>query len=61
MDPDAALAELRERAAEIAGDGLEADLVGMRVRMAELFRALDGWLAGGGFLPAAWTPPGRER
>jgi alkyl hydroperoxide reductase subunit AhpC len=46
MDPNAALQELLA----IAG-AAERD----PDRMAELVEALDGWLRGGGFLPARWS------
>lgn len=54
MDPDAALDELRALLA------LDEPMVGELERMAELMRALDSWLAGGGFLPLGWRRmPGR--
>jgi hypothetical protein len=43
MDPDLALAEIRDALG-----------VGDVDRARESFQALDGWLSGGGFLPADW-------
>jgi predicted Zn-dependent peptidase len=69
MDPDANLKEQRELAAEIVSindkaddDGLmsaseQADVNDAAVRLAELVQALDQWLSGGGFQPAAWCYP----
>ncbi|AER49399.1 hypothetical protein STINGER_85 [Mycobacterium phage Stinger] len=49
MDPDAALAEALDLArGDLAEYGDEVH------RLAEVFLALDSWLQGGGFLPAAW-------
>jgi len=51
MDPDENLAEQRRLAAEF----LEPDSELLDIhRLAELVIALDEWIAGGGFLPAAW-------
>lgn len=48
MDPDKALAELREALQELANDpDAWEDVI-------EKFEALDGWLSKGGFLPKAW-------
>lgn len=58
MDPDAALEQLRELSSDLDGYAV-GDLDGVAYEMAELFRALDGWLASGGFRPRAWTD-GRE-
>lgn len=60
MDPDAALAEMRE--GTIAYLGSEAgtpahDLAAARV--VEASQALDSWLTGGGFPPKAWYPKER--
>lgn len=49
MDPNAALDELRRLLADRDDGKLE--------RIAELFEALDGWIAGGGFLPRDWQRP----
>lgn len=47
MDPNEALAEIREicigNPASIDGD-----------RLAELIQGLDGWITNGGFLPTDW-------
>ena len=54
MDPDANLAELCELARIIIeADEDEVDAADAR-RLAELVEALDGWITGGGFLPARW-------
>lgn len=55
MDPDANLAEQRRLAARLVeaepdSPGFAADAC----RLAELVLALDEWVGGGGFLPAAW-------
>jgi hypothetical protein len=56
MDPNANLTEQLSLAQKIVDgryaihDSLEADAD----RLAELVVALDGWIRGGGFLPAAW-------
>jgi hypothetical protein len=65
MDPDANLAEQRRIVAathalldaemEIAEQ--TARLAQYGIRLAELVAALDGWIARGGFLPAAWRTP----
>lgn len=59
MDPDANLKEQRELAALIQsqldeGETPDEDDV---LRLSELVIALDEWIAGGGFLPAAWRKP----
>lgn len=52
MDPNATLAELRALLGEDrVWDSDDID------RMAELIRALDGWMSSGGFLPKAWDRP----
>jgi len=71
MDPDANLAEQRQIAARILarhtddvrsrgrlrrGVEMSADDTDDAQRLAELVQALDGWISGGGFLPAAWRP-----
>ena len=51
MDPNANLEEqlrLANRFANGKGDFMEAE------RLAELVLALDEWIRGGGFIPAAW-------
>lgn len=62
MDPDANLKEQRELASRIlhilntvGESGKAASLIMEHAaRLAELEEALDKWIAGGGFLPAAW-------
>jgi hypothetical protein len=56
MDPDAALAEIRElvrAASEQRSPALSAE----HRRLAELVFRLDGWLSRGGFLPTEWQLP----
>lgn len=54
MDPNAALAEIRDIVGRFNRDGgLVVD-----ARLAELIDGLDGWLSKGGFLPDAWTNGG---
>jgi hypothetical protein len=56
MDPDAALAELREFVAEVKEqrDYSVGELENLLSYFAEHFEALDNWLTNGGFLPADW-------
>lgn len=54
MDPDAALAEIRDIISRWNRDG---GLV-VAARLAELVDGLDGWLSKGGFLPDAWCNGG---
>lgn len=50
MDPNAALAELRELLRE--GDvEISPEEISQAI---DLFQGLDDWLSGGGFLPRAW-------
>ncbi len=53
MDPDAALEAIRELRAELFANGEPYDPATVRA-LAEHVDALDSWLAGGGFAPAAW-------
>ena len=57
MDPEVALAEIREQIEEF--DGLSEDNFVDALRAAdqitEHFKALDEWLSNGGFLPSAWA------
>jgi hypothetical protein len=57
VDPDANLEEQRTLAARII-EGSQGGLGGVDVddgiRLAELVDALDRWMKGGGFPPAAW-------
>lgn len=55
MDPNAALAALREQAAALTADGDYADAQDVEA-FVEQFQALDEWLSKGGFLPSAWAP-----
>jgi hypothetical protein len=52
MDPNANLEELRTLVALILSEDEHEESDALR--LAELVEALDGWIAGGGFLPAAW-------
>jgi len=60
MDPDANLNEQREIVAAIIAlqaqrGPLDTDaLEQLAIRLADLVDSLDGWIAGGGFLPARW-------
>lgn len=58
MDPNAALAQAREAVKVLQGPGPSGDA---EERLCEAFAALDGWITGGGFLPAAWSERGDER
>ena len=54
MDPDAALAEIRDIVGRYNRDGgLVVD-----ARLAELIDGVDTWLSTGGFLPNAWCKGG---
>lgn len=53
MDPDAALARIREIGADIAEE--EVPSVEQAIELAEVICGLDAWLSTGGFLPAAWA------
>jgi len=69
MDPDANLKEQRELIARINADDEASDETSPRVmynpndarRLIELVQALDQWITGGGFLPAAWKVPQVKR
>jgi hypothetical protein len=57
MDPDANLAEQLRLADLLVDDMWNLPLREQQenaARLAELVRSLDGWIKGGGFLPAAW-------
>lgn len=57
MDPDTALAILREAVARYAdGKGSDAERSTALQTVLETFEGLDGWLMKGGFLPASWQP-----
>lgn len=55
MDPDAALEELRRLAKENLRDTCATFARADSERLSELVLALDDWIRGGGFLPAAWS------
>ena len=55
MDPNACLAEILEIAKHSSQDLLDRELSPALDRISELVEALDGWIAGGGFLPARWA------
>lgn len=57
MDPNAALAQLRELAATAGGlaDGDPLDVAQTLTSFAAALEDLDRWLSAGGFLPAAWA------
>jgi hypothetical protein len=52
MDPNATLNEIRGILAMHEADGYDPDRM---CDLVELVAALDGWISGGGFLPAAWN------
>ena len=55
MDPTANLAEQRRLVEELHHGNLsEMDAADAGRRLADLVKALDEWLSGWGFLPAAW-------
>lgn len=56
MDPDAALATLREQAKQAEWLHSREEVMAALGDMAEQFEALDQWLTKGGFLPEAWKP-----
>jgi len=53
VDPDAALANMRELVEQVHNDGW-VDPGSIEEQMAEQFQALDDWLSKSGFLPAEW-------
>jgi hypothetical protein len=61
MDPNVTLKELRTltkqtiHLSENPEVGVEHDLVGLSMELAERFEALDTWIRRGGFLPADWN------
>jgi hypothetical protein len=59
MDPNATLKEMRWLAAWLTStEAHDPDEEAMNAdRLAELVKALDGWLSRGGFLPSAWEAP----
>jgi len=57
MDPEVALAELREIVKEV-NDGTVSSHTDAMSRMADLFDGLDGWLTNGGFKPLDWRASG---
>jgi hypothetical protein len=58
MDPDQALQVIRTSASEVIFIMTKTSTPRCEaaIRLAEHTLALDQWLAGGGFLPAAWQP-----
>ena len=52
MDPDEALRLLRVAVERVWADG---DRSSLAEEVAERVEALDDWLSGGGFPPAAWS------
>ena len=58
MDPNAALASLREALADAReaaeGDSNDAEIEAWQ-EVGERIDALDQWLSNGGFLPSAWA------
>lgn len=54
MDPNAALAELRELANEAVWKMDPELLTYVHGRMCEVFTALDEWVSAGNFLPSDW-------
>lgn len=58
MDPDAALANARTLVARLRraqAQGQDQAVASVAAELADAFDALDDWLSGGGFLPAAWA------
>jgi hypothetical protein len=56
MDPNANLGETRRLLARMLdGDQPNDNYLDDAQRLAELARALDGWITGGGFLPDEWA------
>jgi hypothetical protein len=56
MDPDAALARLRELLAPAAVDALGDDETSAVLdEVCDLFDGLDNWISKGGVLPKAWA------
>jgi hypothetical protein len=58
MDPDEVLAQLRRVAARVTTEYFQqattTPVEDDALELAEVGRALDGWLSKGGFLPRAW-------
>jgi hypothetical protein len=57
MDPNAALARLRDLANGIDKENDHGRLAYLAEDMAVVFEGLDDWLSNGGFLPAEWRRP----
>ena len=55
MDPDEALAQLREAIESVWAAESSVAASSAADRVAEHAAALDQWLSRGGFLPAAWS------
>jgi hypothetical protein len=54
MDPDEALWQLRSSITEYRNAAGQAQALGAADRVVDHADALDRWLTGGGFAPAAW-------
>lgn len=54
MDPDATLEAAREAVRTILSDTRASEIESATADLVESFDALDRWLSGGGFPPAAW-------
>lgn len=54
MDPDVVLAELRIQATAVIDAAAFPEISDGYLIFVERFRALDDWLAEGGFLPKPW-------
>jgi len=55
MDPDANLAEQVRLATAVVDGKPSGGMTPVADRLAELVLAMDEWIRGGGFLPAAWS------
>lgn len=61
MDPDEALAEIRRGLERIAARSTSPYWRSHAyLQVCERIAALDEWISGGGFLPAAWQKEGRQ-
>lgn len=57
MDPNTALARMRELVDRVQNAGLNDDAWGIADEMAEVFQGLDVWLTRKGALPVLWERP----
>lgn len=55
MDPNVTLAEIHELIDDLNNAPNNEEAGGIGGLLADRFDALDQWLTGGGFLPAAWA------